>query len=91
MRLGQVAISFAATRDCAGESSRRRPSRRWCGSRLGALSRAKLAFLRWLHFDAELPALLRRFPTLALAEDFENVQFRSFHFIYGLRSLEVSW
>ncbi|HJT95845.1 MAG TPA: cytochrome P450 [Mycobacterium sp.] len=37
------------------------------------------------------PALLRRFPTLALAEDFDDVQFRSFHFIYGLRSLEVSW
>ncbi|HET6734763.1 cytochrome P450 [Mycobacterium sp.] len=37
------------------------------------------------------PALLRRFPMLALAEDFDDVQFRSFHFIYGLRSLEVSW
>ena len=37
------------------------------------------------------PALLRRFPTLALAEDFDDVQFRSFHFIYGLKSLEVSW
>jgi len=37
------------------------------------------------------PALLRRFPTLALAEDFEDVQFRSFHFIYGLRSLMVKW
>jgi len=37
------------------------------------------------------PALLRRFPTLALAEDFEDVAFRSFHFIYGLRSLEVTW
>ncbi len=37
------------------------------------------------------PALLRRFPNLALAEDFEDVQFRSFHFIYGLKSLEVSW
>jgi cytochrome P450 len=37
------------------------------------------------------PALLRRFPTLALAEDFGDVQFRSFHFIYGLRSLEVAW
>ena len=34
-----------------------------------------------------LPALLRRFPNLALAEDFEDVEFRSFHFIYGLRSL----
>ena len=37
------------------------------------------------------PALLRRFPNLALAEDFEDVQFRSFHFIYGLKSLEVKW
>ena len=37
------------------------------------------------------PALLRRFPTLALAEDFDDVQFRSFHFIYGLKSLEVAW
>ena len=34
------------------------------------------------------PALLRRFPTLALAEDFADVPFRSFHFIYGLKSLE---
>jgi cytochrome P450 len=37
------------------------------------------------------PALLRRFPTLALAEDFADVPFRSFHFIYGLKSLEVTW
>jgi cytochrome P450 len=37
------------------------------------------------------PALLRRVPTLALAEDFSDVAFRSFHFIYGLRSLEVTW
>ena len=37
------------------------------------------------------PALLRRFPSLALAEDFADVPFRSFHFIYGLRSLEVTW
>jgi hypothetical protein len=37
------------------------------------------------------PALLQRFPKLALAEDFDDVQFRSFHFIYGLRSLAVSW
>ena len=37
------------------------------------------------------PALLQRFPTLALAEDFADVQFRSFHFIYGLKSLEVAW
>jgi cytochrome P450 len=37
------------------------------------------------------PALWRRFPTLALAEDFSDVAFRSFHFIYGLKSLEVTW
>lgn len=37
------------------------------------------------------PALLRRFPTLELAEPFEDVQFRSFNFIYGLRSLAVRW
>ncbi len=37
------------------------------------------------------PALLRRFPRLALAEDFTDVSFRSFHFIYGLKSLEVAW
>jgi cytochrome P450 len=37
------------------------------------------------------PALFRRFPNLALAEDFEDVEFRSFHFIYGLRSLAVRW
>jgi cytochrome P450 len=37
------------------------------------------------------PALLRRFPSLALAEDFADVPFRSFHFIYGLKSLEVTW
>jgi cytochrome P450 len=37
------------------------------------------------------PALFRRFGNLALAEDFADVQFRSFHFIYGLRSLAVRW
>jgi cytochrome P450 len=37
------------------------------------------------------PALFRRFPRLELAEDFEHVEFRSFHFIYGLRSLAVRW
>ncbi|MGV9798849.1 cytochrome P450 [Mycobacterium sp. NPDC003449] len=38
-----------------------------------------------------VPALLRRFPGLTLAEPFEDVQFRSFNFIYGLRSLAVGW
>ncbi|OBC13035.1 cytochrome [Mycobacterium sp. 852013-50091_SCH5140682] len=37
------------------------------------------------------PALLRRFPRLALAEPFDEVSYRSFHFIYGLRSLAVTW
>ena len=37
------------------------------------------------------PALLRRFPRLALAESFPDVRFRVFHFIYGVRSLEVTW
>lgn len=37
------------------------------------------------------PALLRRFPTLTLAEDFDDVEFRTFHFIYGLKSLKVGW
>ncbi|MGE2726506.1 cytochrome P450 [Mycolicibacterium pulveris] len=37
------------------------------------------------------PALLRRFPRLQLAEDFDDVQFRSFHFIYGLKSMKVQW
>lgn len=37
------------------------------------------------------PALLRRFPTLRLDEPFDDVAFRSFHFIYGLQSLRVAW
>jgi len=37
------------------------------------------------------PALLQRFPMLALAERFEDVDFRSFHFIYGLQTLAVTW
>jgi cytochrome P450 len=44
-----------------------------------------------MEMQIAFPALLRRFPTLALAEEFDDVQFRSFHFIYGLKSLEVTW
>ncbi|MDA2891565.1 cytochrome P450 [Mycolicibacterium sp. BiH015] len=44
-----------------------------------------------MEMQIAFPALLRRFPALALAEDFADVQFRSFHFIYGLKSLEVRW
>lgn len=38
-----------------------------------------------------LPALLRKFPDLALAEPFETLAFRNSHFIYGLKSLRVTW
>ncbi|GFM19931.1 cytochrome P450 [Mycobacterium sp. PO1] len=44
-----------------------------------------------MEMQIALPALLRRFPTLSPAEAFEDVAFRSFHFIYGLKSLEVNW
>ncbi|HUO41048.1 MAG TPA: cytochrome P450 [Mycobacterium sp.] len=37
------------------------------------------------------PALLRRFPGLALAEPLADVHYRAFHFIYGVRSLNVTW
>ncbi len=37
------------------------------------------------------PALLRRFPTLAPAMPFEDVEFRSASVVYGLRSLPVTW
>ncbi|MFP5347579.1 MAG: cytochrome P450 [Actinomycetes bacterium] len=37
------------------------------------------------------PALLRRFPRLALAVPFDEVDFRSFNLIYGLQSLPVTW
>jgi len=37
------------------------------------------------------PALLRRFPRLALAVPFEEVGFRPHSFIYGLQSLPVTW
>ncbi len=44
-----------------------------------------------MEMQIAFPALLRRFPTLSFAEEFDDVQFRSFHFIYGLKSLEVTW
>lgn len=37
------------------------------------------------------PALLRRFPRLALAVPFEEIDFRAFHLVYGLHSLPVTW
>lgn len=37
------------------------------------------------------PALLRRFPRLALAQDLADVPFRELNLIYGAESLQVSW
>ncbi|MEU6646192.1 cytochrome P450 [Saccharomonospora sp. NPDC046836] len=37
------------------------------------------------------PALLRRFPALALAESYELLDFREFNVVYGVRSLPVTW
>lgn len=37
------------------------------------------------------PALLRRFPGLALADPYEQVEFRAFSVVYGVQSLNVTW
>jgi cytochrome P450 len=37
------------------------------------------------------PALLRRFPGLALADPSERADFRAFSIVYGLNSLQVTW
>lgn len=37
------------------------------------------------------PALLRRFPALALAVPFEEIAFRAYHIVYGLHALPVTW
>ncbi|MGW4476268.1 cytochrome P450 [Nonomuraea sp. NPDC004354] len=37
------------------------------------------------------PALLRRFPCLALAEPNEQVGFRVFSAVYGVHGLRVTW
>jgi cytochrome P450 len=44
-----------------------------------------------MEMTTAFPALLRRFPQLALAVPFEQVGFRPHHFIYGLQSLPVTW
>jgi cytochrome P450 len=44
-----------------------------------------------MEMTTAFPALLRRFPQLALAVPFEEVGFRPHHFIYGLQSLPVTW
>ena len=37
------------------------------------------------------PALLQRFPDLALAVPYEEVSFRAFHVVYGLHQLPITW
>ncbi|WP_235608589.1 cytochrome P450, partial [Frankia casuarinae] len=37
------------------------------------------------------PALLRRFPDLALAVPYEQVAFRAHHVVHGLHALPVTW
>lgn len=49
------------------------------------------ATLARMELQLALPALLRRFPTLALAEPFGDIRFRSLHFVFGVQSLLVSW
>lgn len=44
-----------------------------------------------LELRIAIPALLRRFPNLALAQDVTTVEYHAFHLIYGLRSLAVRW
>jgi cytochrome P450 len=44
-----------------------------------------------LEMRIAFPALLRRFPRLALAIPPEEVDFRSYHMVYGLHALPVTW
>ncbi|HEY4614757.1 MAG TPA: cytochrome P450, partial [Citricoccus sp.] len=44
-----------------------------------------------LEMRIAFPALLRRFPRLALAVDADEVPFRSFEIVYGLQALPVTW
>ncbi|MDN5917176.1 MAG: cytochrome P450 [Pseudonocardia sp.] len=44
-----------------------------------------------MEMETAFPALLRRFPNLALAGDAADVPFRAYHFVYGLHSLPVTW
>ncbi|WP_406691868.1 cytochrome P450 [Saccharopolyspora sp. ID03-671] len=44
-----------------------------------------------MEMTAAFPALLKRFPTLALGVPFEDVEFRPHHVVYGLAALPVTW
>lgn len=44
-----------------------------------------------MEMQIAFPALLRRFPNLALADAGAEAEFRSYHVVYGLHSLKVTW
>ncbi|MCI2423636.1 cytochrome P450 [Saccharopolyspora sp. K220] len=44
-----------------------------------------------MEMQVAFPALLRRFPGLALAEPDADANFRAYHVVYGLHSLPVTW
>ena len=44
-----------------------------------------------MEMKVAFPALLRRFPGLALAVPYEEIGFRAFHVVYGLHALPVTW
>ena len=44
-----------------------------------------------MEMETAFPALLRRFPNLAVAPGHDDAEFRAYHFIYGLHSLPVTW
>ncbi|MEJ3656627.1 cytochrome P450 [Actinomycetes bacterium KLBMP 9759] len=44
-----------------------------------------------LELQIAYPALLRRFPNLAVAADLEDLQYRTGSIIYGVQSVPVTW
>ncbi|ANY10315.1 cytochrome P450 [Pseudonocardia sp. HH130630-07] len=44
-----------------------------------------------MEMAAAFPALLRRFPTLAVHGEASSSDFRAYHFVYGMHSLRVTW
>jgi cytochrome P450 len=71
---------FDVTRDAAGHVAFGHGVHHCLGAPLARME-MRIAF----------PALLRRFPDLALAVPFDEVGFRAFHFVYGLHALPVTW
>ena len=71
---------FDVTRDAAGHVAFGHGVHHCLGAPLARME-MRIAF----------PALLRRFPRLAPDVPFAEVGFRSYHFIYGLHTLPVTW